>query len=180
MVVLIDRKKEPTLCVLCKQNYDKEQHKPECLIPCGHTYCKACINKFDNKKKTCPLCKMYFNQVIPDYEMMDIISVKKQEQVVVEKITRPVTAKVKSPQKVNNTVSENEIIEEDMFHKPTLKLQNSTDKTKEDKVSEDEVKGEELYQKMIKNEGKEDMENVIKILEKKNTCKKLIIFINRN
>lgn len=73
MVLIIDRKKEIRYCVLCKKNYDHKEYRPECLIPCGHTFCHECMNT--KIKKNCPKCSLLFNQIIIDYEMMDIVDV---------------------------------------------------------------------------------------------------------
>ncbi|RNA30301.1 importin subunit alpha-like [Brachionus plicatilis] len=72
MVVVFDRKKEITYCFVCKQNYDHNACRPECLIPCGHTFCHECIKKLFSKN--CSRCGSLFNQIIPDYEMVDMIS----------------------------------------------------------------------------------------------------------
>lgn len=71
-LIILDRKKEITYCQLCKQNYDLDMYKAECAIPCGHTFCKQCAANF--LKKPCCVCKMFVNQIIPDYAMMDIIA----------------------------------------------------------------------------------------------------------
>lgn len=72
MVLVNDRKKEIRFCILCKNNYDQKEFRPECLIPCGHTFCHKCLKAVKN---SCPKCSLYFNQIIPDYEMMDIVGV---------------------------------------------------------------------------------------------------------
>lgn len=71
-MIVIDRKKEITYCKLCKLTYNQDLIRPDCLIPCGHVFCKSCILK--TKLKNCPDCNQSFSQIIPDFEMMDIVS----------------------------------------------------------------------------------------------------------
>jgi hypothetical protein len=75
----ISREKESLKCLGCSREYNIDTNsslKPKCLIPCGHTLCTICINKLHLK---CCLCHSIFNQIIPDYQLCDIINKKKKE-----------------------------------------------------------------------------------------------------
>ena len=74
-MVLIDRKTEPKNCPLCKNIYDERQTRPEALIPCGHTFCAKCVVNFE---KVCKMCAEKYNQIIPDYEMIDLVKAAKK------------------------------------------------------------------------------------------------------
>lgn len=67
----IDRSNESKFCIECKKCYNHDENKPECLIPCGHTFCRTCIKSF--RMQMCPVCRNKYNQVIPDFEMIDMI-----------------------------------------------------------------------------------------------------------
>ena len=73
MKMKIDRKSECKYCRVCHKNFNHSNNKPVCLIPCGHTFCMQCSNgKFKNNQ--CPSCKESYNQIIPDYEMIDMLN----------------------------------------------------------------------------------------------------------
>jgi len=63
------------VCVHCQVDYDLDQHKPRCFMPCGHTFCEKCIKNLMTKRK-CSTCKHIISQHIPDYEMIDMIKEK--------------------------------------------------------------------------------------------------------
>jgi hypothetical protein len=76
-IMRIDRKNESKICRLCDKKYNHEENRPVCLMPCGHTYCRKCTQIESaqiNTKRTCPACKLGFNQIIPDYAMLDMIN----------------------------------------------------------------------------------------------------------
>jgi hypothetical protein len=75
MKVKIDRKSECKYCRRCHKNFNHTDNKPCCLIPCGHTFCIECTSLHEFKEeRTCPTCRERFNQVIPDYEMIDMLN----------------------------------------------------------------------------------------------------------
>lgn len=69
-MIILDRNSEPRNCPLCKTNYNETTCRPEALIPCGHTFCSRCVRKFE---RVCKMCATGYNQIIPDYEMIDLI-----------------------------------------------------------------------------------------------------------
>ena len=64
-------KKDPFYCVICEKKYDNSSNRPYCLMPCGHTYCRICI---ENNLNQCPVCEAAYNQYIPDYNLLDQIT----------------------------------------------------------------------------------------------------------
>ena len=46
-----------TSCQICK-----DQLKSPMLVPCGHTYCSLCINRWLGDKRYCPTCRVEFTQ----------------------------------------------------------------------------------------------------------------------
>lgn len=83
-MIVIDRKTESRTCPLCKNPYNEKDYRPESLIPCGHTFCSKCIANFE---QACKMCASKYNQIIPDYEMLDMarrklskLSLKEKEE----------------------------------------------------------------------------------------------------
>lgn len=77
--MIISREGEKTSCLHCRKEFNLENRRPRCYMPCGHTFCERCIEA--QKSSTCYKCKMGFNQSITDYGMIDIIVEKmKQKQ----------------------------------------------------------------------------------------------------
>jgi hypothetical protein len=72
----VDRKSECKYCRLCHKNFNHGENKPHCLIPCGHTFCRECTLREESFKQQrhCPMCKENFSQIIPDYEMIDMLN----------------------------------------------------------------------------------------------------------
>jgi hypothetical protein len=68
-----DREKESLTCSICFQDYNLNL-LPNCLIPCGHTFCIKCANILKSKK--CTICESNISQVIPDYALADIVIFK--------------------------------------------------------------------------------------------------------
>lgn len=58
------------LCSLCKQIFSSPV-----TVPCGHSFCKACLSHYWNRKHSdyCPLCKRVF-QVRPDLSINRILA----------------------------------------------------------------------------------------------------------
>ncbi|KAE8747742.1 hypothetical protein FOCC_FOCC005565, partial [Frankliniella occidentalis] len=44
-------------CPRCKKEYDKAQHFPKLLIPCGHPVCLRCVPRPTTRNWECPTCK---------------------------------------------------------------------------------------------------------------------------
>jgi len=58
-------------CNACNEAYDHSIHKPSVLI-CGHSFCLKCLKKLN--KKECPTCKITFEQIIPNRDLLHFIS----------------------------------------------------------------------------------------------------------
>lgn len=84
----VDRKSEGKYCRVCHSTFNHTNNQPVCLMPCGHTFCRTCAdsigkvgntnNNHDSERssanRSCPLCHQRFNQIIPDYEMIDMMN----------------------------------------------------------------------------------------------------------
>ena len=58
-------------CEICFEKYNTEANKPYSLYPCGHTYCKSCLDKLI--KKECPTCKRELRDQQVNYALMAIL-----------------------------------------------------------------------------------------------------------
>ena len=52
-----------TTCVICMDEFDKEDSNTICEMPCGHIFHKSCIEKWlSESDASCPICKYRINQ----------------------------------------------------------------------------------------------------------------------
>lgn len=56
---------ESLTCKICFNAYDSERHRPQCLVPCGHSYCAWCIGRL--RKARCPEDRRAFTTTIPNW-----------------------------------------------------------------------------------------------------------------
>ena len=56
-------KQEETTHVECSVCYEKIGEKNNCITPCGHTFCKTCINSI----RKCALCRVRINKTVRIY-----------------------------------------------------------------------------------------------------------------
>ena len=80
----------PYTCCICDEMYDELIRKPLAL-PCGHTFCKSCIEQMQaNAKKLCPVCRnnwtehlsnslMFIRQLVPPKDDTNKISSETSE-----------------------------------------------------------------------------------------------------
>ena len=61
-------------CEICANDYDSDFHRPMVLVPCGHTFCAACIERLDNEE--CPYDRKTFTAKMPNWEVERAISSK--------------------------------------------------------------------------------------------------------
>lgn len=57
-----------TTCEICEENYDGEISRPSTCVPCGHTFCKQCIESF--RSKQCPVCRVSIEQTVTNYALL--------------------------------------------------------------------------------------------------------------
>ena len=51
-------------------------HTPMLLFPCGHTFCKMCIDRHSSnskKKSTCPYCRHAVESIAINHSLKDLI-----------------------------------------------------------------------------------------------------------
>jgi hypothetical protein len=61
-------------CEICFEVYDKQEHKPMTIIPCGHTYCLKCLEKIkDTPNYKCKQCNEQISEHKPSYAIIKIL-----------------------------------------------------------------------------------------------------------
>lgn len=45
----------------CSVCYEKKSCSTKALLPCGHEFCKGCIDKWRKQNNSCPLCRKTFS-----------------------------------------------------------------------------------------------------------------------
>eukprot|EP00602_Paraphysomonas_sp_CaronLab_P008744 CAMPEP_0185035806 /NCGR_PEP_ID=MMETSP1103-20130426/27822_1 /TAXON_ID=36769 /ORGANISM="Paraphysomonas bandaiensis, Strain Caron Lab Isolate" /LENGTH=327 /DNA_ID=CAMNT_0027573065 /DNA_START=22 /DNA_END=1005 /DNA_ORIENTATION=- len=60
-------------CKICFELMTSPDHTPMLLFPCGHTFCKACMEKQSNKSKTCPYCRQCITSMAVNQSLKDLI-----------------------------------------------------------------------------------------------------------
>lgn len=63
-------------CKICYEKYDKENHKPITLMPCGHSICTKCLVEL--KKQfivICPACRNTVTCEKPNYDLIDLLDI---------------------------------------------------------------------------------------------------------
>ena len=74
-------------CPICFELFLPPAHQPFILFPCGHTYCKECINTYAKVKKKCPFCRSTFNSMAPNISLQNLIlSANEKRDEVVQKL----------------------------------------------------------------------------------------------
>ncbi|XP_069162988.1 tripartite motif-containing protein 5 isoform X3 [Procambarus clarkii] len=59
---------EAVTCVVCNKVYEKGPREP-LVLPCGHTFCRSCLNHYDSCTRTqfyCPTCRTDFSHLKVD------------------------------------------------------------------------------------------------------------------
>ena len=56
-------------CPICFELFLPPDNQPFILFPCGHTFCKGCINKYAKQKKLCPFCRQKFESMAPNISL---------------------------------------------------------------------------------------------------------------
>lgn len=70
---------ENLTCQICLMKFNENQNKPVTLVPCGHTYCCTCIEKFlDN---LCPYDRQLFQSTVINWLVVGMISSRLQHDV---------------------------------------------------------------------------------------------------
>ena len=58
-------------CEICQEQFDLAEKKPFVLMPCIHSYCSECINKF--KESKCPNCRQSFYSAKPNWTLLKLL-----------------------------------------------------------------------------------------------------------
>ena len=62
-------------CEICFNSYDAIKIKPYSLYPCGHTFCKTCLDQI--QKQECPKCKREIIGEQINYALLDALDLNK-------------------------------------------------------------------------------------------------------
>ena len=60
-------------CPICFELFLPPLNNPLILFPCGHTFCKACIEQYAKSKKSCPFCRKKFNSTAPNLSLQNLV-----------------------------------------------------------------------------------------------------------
>ena len=58
-------------CTICFERYNMAYKKPYLINPCGHTYCKTCLDNLSARK--CPVCRGNIDSIIINRTVLDIL-----------------------------------------------------------------------------------------------------------
>ena len=53
-------------CVVCYEQYNDSNRKPQVLFPCGHTICKECLGSITN----CPKCRKNIERTVVNWDLI--------------------------------------------------------------------------------------------------------------
>ena len=65
-------------CSICLEAYNQTNRRPHILVPCGHTFCLACLNGL--KIPTCPNDNTPIREKIPNWEIIGQILNPEEEE----------------------------------------------------------------------------------------------------
>ena len=71
-------------CSICSDRYNRVDKQPYLIIPCGHCYCKSCLDKLP--QKICPVCRGPFNSTIINRPILDLLDQQPTGQAALETI----------------------------------------------------------------------------------------------
>ena len=60
-------------CPICFELFLPPDNQPFILFPCGHTFCKVCINAYAKEKKKCPFCRTPVASMAPNISLQNLI-----------------------------------------------------------------------------------------------------------
>ncbi len=72
-----EEEEEECQCGICFEWMDQPDRAPTILFPCGHTFCKDCIQKL--AKRNCPHCRRTIEQQAPNIELQKMIQFHKEQ-----------------------------------------------------------------------------------------------------
>lgn len=65
-------------CKICFEEYDNFERKPFSAMPCGHSFCRECIDNLKKEKYDCPICRNPIVSSAPNFSLMEILSMKSE------------------------------------------------------------------------------------------------------
>lgn len=75
MEVYLAAELEQTTCPICYEVMQPPEHTPTLLFPCGHTFCKGCLEGHvkANNRRTCPYCREKIQSQAPNMILQQLI-----------------------------------------------------------------------------------------------------------
>ncbi|NGX53438.1 MAG: hypothetical protein K1000chlam4_00150 [Chlamydiae bacterium] len=81
-----------TECSVCFENYRAPDVLPHMLVPCIHSFCRACIDKLPTKE--CPTCRARIEKIVKNYSFCDALEAASKKD------GAPITTAPSSPKSV--------------------------------------------------------------------------------
>ena len=60
-------------CSICMENYNSQLNPPYTCNPCGHVFCKVCIDNWSRSHQSCPECRGNVHNTIPNRALLELI-----------------------------------------------------------------------------------------------------------
>ena len=60
-------------CSVCMENYNSQLNPPYTCNPCGHVFCKVCIENWRRSHQTCPTCRGQVLNIIQNRDLLEVI-----------------------------------------------------------------------------------------------------------
>ena len=62
-------------CPICFELFLPPRNQPYILFPCGHTFCKSCIDRAagPSKVNSCPFCRVKWNSMAPNLSLQNLV-----------------------------------------------------------------------------------------------------------
>ena len=60
-------------CPICFDLFLPPHNQPYILFPCGHTFCKGCIDQVAKKNKMCPFCRCMYKSMAPNLSLQNLV-----------------------------------------------------------------------------------------------------------
>ena len=58
-------------CQICFENYNGNTNQPLVIIPCGHSFCKFCLENLNDS--VCPKCRRDITEKVLNYAILDVL-----------------------------------------------------------------------------------------------------------
>ena len=74
-------------CPICLELFLPPSNQPFILFPCGHTFCKLCINTHAKQQSKCPYCRQTIKSMAPNISLQNLIlSANERKEEVIQRL----------------------------------------------------------------------------------------------